>query len=535
MAWYDALTGLFRTRDIEPGPQAPSPGQSRRASGSPLQLTRGYDAISNVAAYLSLEKARRSSYGDYDLMDSEAPECKRALDSFVDTALQDGGTGDPLTFVFKDPGVEAVITSLNRRTRIDKRAWGHLRNIRKYGDHFAELVFDRQGVLVAVKDLPVRDIQKDLDQYGLPNEEYPWKQVQDIAGSINDGSTVAKFREWQVIHGGDVPAGRTYAYTRSQLAGARRPWRAVELASNAMLAERIMHTGTRLAFQINVSGLSGDEALQYMREVKRDYERNTFQSTNGGRSDPFGPDTPLDDIWLPWSKDGPDKPVEVLRFGAEIGEIADVKFHYSRYLSALEVPRYELGLDEDIRSKAATNVIDAGYIRRIVRARTVYLEGLVDIYNRALFAAGYETALMGDYRDLYEVGFVPLQLIDEKLRWEIAKIRAEVAKIYSFDLAVVTPEFVLTHFLGLSESDAVDLLRGEQPPQSVGNTPEQDAALNQMGGGDSMSRLIRLLGEDKASEVLNTFNDLRHAVTSDRMGAVSPTTTINGFDHAASK
>jgi len=514
MGWLDNLIAFFRPDDPEVGPHAP-----RRIGGPTAEGSASFASslVASVSDRLRIETTRRASYSDFDQMDAEAPECHRALDSFIDTATQPGPAGSILRWTYYDEGVRAVVEPLLARLQIEARIWGHMRSTRHLGDVFVELVWDANGVLRRAKDLPARRIERVVDGYGVPDPQYPWRET-----ATNDGyGEVARFREWQIVHFAEVPSGRVYGYSRSQLAAARRPWKALELAQNAILAERVLHTGTRLSFTIDCSGLSSDEAIEYLREVRRDYQQTrTHDASTGKRSNQFSPLTQFDDVFVPWAQNGPQKPVDVLRFGAEIGEIADIKFIYDRFLTALEVPRYDLGLDADIRSKAATNVIDAGYFRRVVRAQTVYLRGLTTMVNRALFVAGFPEALLGDFRRLYRVEFGTLQLVEEKVRWEVALLRAQVAKIYAFDLGIVSDRFVLTHFLGLTDEEVDEALPGAPPA-----TEAQRRAGRGLEG-DAAARLISLVGEDGAREYVENLAVLvearRNRATSDALAVGDP-------------
>ncbi len=448
MAWYNAISRLVAPPERVTGPAVP------RAVGPQSTNAASAGQISGISDALKLENSRRGYYGDYDQMEAEAPEAKRSLDAFADNAIQPGEDGRPVKIEYLDEGAGVVLEEMFRRTGLLDRAWEHFRSTRKFGDHFVQLTFASNGSLMRVQDLPVREIRRNFVGSGGPNPvDFPWSRY-DNHGI---GKRTMDYHAWQIVQWGDVPAGEHYGFKRSQLAAGRRPWKALEMAQNAMLAERVQHTGTRLLFSVNVSGMTTDEAIHYMDEVKRDYAfRQSHDASTGKRTGSFDPMTAIDDIWLPWTKDGPAKPVDVIRFGAEIGEIADVKFLYGRFISSLEVPRYEIGLDEELRSRAATTIIDAAYLRRIVRVRQIWLRGFIQICNRTLYAAGYDEALLGDYRNLYTATFPHLRLIDEKLKWEICKLQAEVARIYGLDLGVVGPRFILVHFLGIPERE-VDL------------------------------------------------------------------------------
>lgn len=488
---WTKFTALFVKADGPtdgPRPDAPPGGPTG---------TRSVDVYNGVAEKMKLEGSRLGHYGDYDQMNSEAPEAHRALDAFCDTATQPTSQQtEILDWTYGSDAVKAVILSLRRRTGIaDRRVWGTMRRTKMYGDHFAELVFDSNGILRSVKPLPVRSIRIAILPNGDVDPEYPYRQH----SSYGKGAEVARFRRWQIVHWGEVPEGGLYGYRRSLLSAARRPWKALEMSLNAIVAERILRTGTRLAFPVDVTGLTTDEAVTYLKAVKREYKRrSSHNTTTGKRGSRLSPMTPLDDIWVPWTKDGPAKPAEVLNFGTAMGEVGDVKMIHARFLAALDTPLYLLGYEEALRSRAATGFVDAGYIRSVVRGQQAYLDGLVDLVNRALWASGFDKALEGDWTELWSAKFPPLQLVDEKLRWEIEELKSKVAKTYAVDLGSLSNEFVLTHFLGLTPEEAV----AAAPTVSRSVSVEAMRAAVSSLPEDMTKRLSVALGEEEAARML---------------------------------
>lgn len=518
MAWYDKLTKLFGKRTAVTRTPGASTGRSGGANFNQGPDNGGleFDAYSYVTEQLQLDRTRREVYADYDAMDWDAPEAHRALNVFADTALQGVGSedGDIVKVEFRAPGVKEVIESIERNTKLFHRAWGIVRSTAKYGDLFGELVYDTNGVLRRIKTMPSRSIRRKVDQYGTP-DEYPWRQH----AGYGEGPQVAQFREWQVVHFANIPEGELYGYSQSMLAAARKPWRAVEMAQSAVLAERILRSGARLVFPIDVTGLSTDEAIEYIRNVKREYYRTQHQGTDGKRTGRYTPPTSVTDIWVPWTKDGPKKSVDALTLGTAMGEVGDIKFHHQRFISSLSTPAYLLGFDEDLRSRSATGYIDVGYVRTVARGQYCYLRGVSDIINRSLWAAGFDGAMDGDPKELWAASFPPLQLIDEKIKWEIAELKANVARVYGLDLGAVNDEFILRTFLGLTDDEIADALPDEPKPAPADappNPPAKNAAgakaaealLRRLPSGSAIRRLGAVLSAQEAARVHREIREL---------------------------
>jgi len=104
-------------------------------------------------------------------------------------------------------------------------------------------------------------------------------------------------------------------------------------------------------------------------------------------------------------------------------------------------------------SKALLSNQDIQFLRTIRRIQHVTLKnGLKKIYDVGLLLQGYDLT-----KAKYEILFPSVKTADEVRKWEIEKAKAEAAKIYGLDLNVVTDDFILSYFLGLSDEEIKDL------------------------------------------------------------------------------
>jgi hypothetical protein len=79
-------------------------------------------------------------------------------------------------------------------------------------------------------------------------------------------------------------------------------------------------------------------------------------------------------------------------------------------------------------------------------------------------------------KDSYEIHFAPISMVDELRKWTMEKIKAEIAKIYSVDISLLSDRYILKTFLGVPDEEIDAILREKPTPPSLpsgktSNTP----------------------------------------------------------------
>lgn len=145
--------------------------------------------------------------------------------------------------------------------------------------------------------------------------------------------------------------------------------------------------------------------------------------------------------------------VDRLEGQSRLGEIKDVEYFQNKMFTVIKVPKSYLGLERDVNAKATLTAQDVQFARTIRRIQKVSLQnGLKKVYDIGLLLQGYDLAKVE-----YEILFPAIKTIDEVQKWQVEKAKAEVAKIYGVDVNVLTDEFILSYFLGLTDGEIKDL------------------------------------------------------------------------------
>lgn len=154
-------------------------------------------------------------------------------------------------------------------------------------------------------------------------------------------------------------------------------------------------------------------------------------------------------------------------------------------------------------SKALVGHQDVQFARTIRRIQSVALKnGLKKIYDTGLLLQGYDLT-----KATYEILFPAIKTTDEVRKWQVEKAKAEVAKIYGLDLNVITDDFILSFFLGLTDEEIKDLNIDREKESAKAKKIADDeataqikiaqAALKASGKQENVFNLMRILNELK--------------------------------------
>lgn len=146
----------------------------------------------------------------------------------------------------------------------------------KYGDLFTFLdVRDGDGVQNVIP-IPVNEIER--EENFDPNNPFAVRFRWTQAGNrILENWEVAHFR----LQGNDM----FLPYGASVIEPARRIWRQLILAEDAMLVYRVTRAPERRVFYVDVANLRADEVENYVEEQRRNIRTNSVSDPSSGRAD----------------------------------------------------------------------------------------------------------------------------------------------------------------------------------------------------------------------------------------------------------
>ncbi|MCJ7655505.1 MAG: portal protein, partial [Dehalococcoidia bacterium] len=220
---------------------------------------------------IKLERTRLAKYADYELMDEEYPEISTALDLYADNATKEKGEeGNVIDVVSKNSRVQNIIEELMDRTNIEDLLWDTARQLAKFGDEFDELVADDSGDVDRLKNLPVKTMFRDVDEFGRERDK-PY--IQKDEGGI---AVIAHFERWQIVHWKN--GGQKKMYGDSVMRAIRRVYKQLQLMEDGMVIGRLTRSHLRYKFLIDVEGMNKEEREDHIKKVKDMFKKKRLMN-----------------------------------------------------------------------------------------------------------------------------------------------------------------------------------------------------------------------------------------------------------------
>jgi len=392
-----------------------------------------------------------------------------ALDIYADNTIagEEDNEKDRFAIESEDENGKKVLDDMNKRAEIDQAIWPISRDLCKYGDEFEEIVIDNANMVVRLKPLPENQIYRNQDKYGRLLEDKAFEQKD------NTGHVIAEFQPWQIVHFRNI-VSRKIQYGRSILAPARRLFKQIQMIEDGMIVSRLSRAHMRYVHKVDVGELSPVEAEALVERVKRKTKKKRKINPHTGKFDVDSNPLTVEEDFFVAVRDGSPAGIERLEGQTNLGMIKDVEYFQNKMFSVIKVPKSWLGLEKDVSAKAIITNQDVQFARTIRRVQNVGLKtGLRKIYDIGLLLQGYDLTKIE-----YSILFPAIKTIDEVRKWEIEKAKAEIAKIYGLDLDMLTDEFILSFFLGLSDDEVKDLIKDrEKETPSAQKAKEKEAAL----------------------------------------------------------
>jgi hypothetical protein len=275
---FSRLTKLFRS-----GPVIKRTVKDPKAQTGVGQTLSAYEMFrknhssvysSAMSAYGTYDRLAR--YSDFSEMDYY-PEINSALDIYSEEVASPGVDGQILSVYSENKDVERLLNELffdTLNVNFNLTAW--VRNLCKYGDFcLFNDVHPGNGVLNVIP-IPVNEIEREenYDPKDPMAVRYRW---------VTQGNT--PLENWQVTHFRLLGNDAFLPYGSSVLEGARRVWRQLVLAEDAMLVYRVVRSPDRRVFYIDVGNVPPEEVPMYMEQAQAALKKSQVVDKNSGRVD----------------------------------------------------------------------------------------------------------------------------------------------------------------------------------------------------------------------------------------------------------
>lgn len=238
---------------------------------------------------LFYDSDRITAYNDFRSMDL-SPEIAAALDIISDEVCTRSERGNVITIYSDNLRIKKILQELFYNTlnaEFNLSFWA--RELCKYGDCFLKLEIDQDQGIYDCMILPVGEIHKEVGYDGNPKStRYKW----DINNMF--------FEEWQIGHFCLLFDAARLPYGRSLLDPARKLWKQLQLAEDAMLVYRLSRAPERRIFYIEVGNTDPNDVVQLIEQVKKNVKKSPVVDPNTGNVNlKYNPITYEEDYFLP--------------------------------------------------------------------------------------------------------------------------------------------------------------------------------------------------------------------------------------------
>tara|TARA_R100000664_G_scaffold207_2_gene515 strand:+ start:19824 stop:21659 length:1836 start_codon:yes stop_codon:yes gene_type:complete len=421
-----------------------------------LYLANQWTKIDNELYTQSIyyEPTRLASYYDYESMEF-TPEISAALDIFAEESTTPSEEGYILTLYSESARIKSILADLfNNILDVDTNLQMWCRNMCKYGDDFVYLKIDPEKGVIGCFQLPNIEIER-VETGNYPNVP---------ATTSPDGEKERKlrfhwkeknmeFNSWEMAHFRLLGDDRRLPYGTSMLEKARRTWKQLLLAEDAMLVYRTSRAPERRVFKVFVGNMDDKDVEAYINRVANKFKRDPVVDPQNGNVDMRYNQMAVDqDFFIPVRDAAAPNPIETLPGATNLSEIADIEYIQKKLLAALRIPKAFLGFEEVVGEGKNLSLLDIRFARTINRIQKSLIQELNKIAIIHLYILGFEDEL-----DNFALG-----LTNPSTQAELLKVEQWQTKITLYKDAVSDPgngiqptssTWAKKHVLGMSDEE----------------------------------------------------------------------------------
>lgn len=345
---------------------------------------------------LYYEPNRQSSYFDFEGMEY-TPEIAAALDILSEEATTPSEKGNILTIYSESNRIKTILTNLFENVldvNTNLQMW--TRNLCKYGDNFVYLKIEPERGIIGCNQMPNIEIERhegnlfknsqSTDSQGnlKPKEvKFIWKTKSEM-----------EFQAWEMAHFRLLGDDRKLPYGTSMLEKARRIWKQLLLAEDAMLIYRTSRAPERRVFKVFVGNMDDKDVEAYVQKVANKFKRDIVVDSKNGNVDTRYNQMAVDqDYFIPVRDPAAPNPIETLPGASNLGEIADIEYIQKKLLAAIRIPKAFLGFEEVVGDGKQLSMLDVRFARTINKVQKAVVAELNKIAVIHLYMLGLEDEL----------------------------------------------------------------------------------------------------------------------------------------------
>jgi len=445
------------------------------------------------------EPTRIASYYDYESMEF-TPEISAALDIYGEESTTPSEDGHMLTIYSESSRIKSILADLfNNILDVNTNLPMWIRNTTKYGDNFVFLKIDPEKGVIGCRQLPNIEIER-VEAGSFPSP-------QGLESDDNDKERKVRFiwkekaielNSWEVAHFRLLGDDRRLPYGTSMLEKARRVWKQLLLAEDAMLVYRTARAPERRIFKVFVGNMDDKDVEAYVQRVANKFKRDPVVDPANGQVDLRYNQMAVDqDFFIPVRDQGAPSPIETLPGATNLSEIADIEYIQKKLLASLRIPKAFLGFEEVVGEGKNLALLDIRFARTINRIQKSIVQELNKIAIIHLYVLGFDEEL-----DNFALG-----LTNPSTQSELLKLEAWQSKITLYKDAVSDPgsgispvsaTWAKKHVLGMSDEEIKLDLQQQRFEKAISKELEDTSTIIKKTG--VFSQIDKLYGDIESTE-----------------------------------
>jgi hypothetical protein len=340
------------------------------------------------------ETTRVGSYSDFETMEFY-PEISATLDIFMEESTTPNDKGDVINIYSGSKRVKRILQDLFiNRLDIHTSLPMWSRNLCKYGDNFVHLNINSKAGVVGVRQLPNFEIERrENDIRGVISPSQLSDVNQDEARNKTQfywKRNEMTFQSWQIGHFRLLGDDRKLPYGTSFLEKARRIWKQLILAEDAMLVYRVTRAPERRVYKVYVGNIDNEDVSGYVDDIANRFKRTPLIDPQTGQMDVRYNQLGIDqDIFIPVRDENAQTPIDTLPGAQNLDQIADIEYLQRKLFTALRVPKTFLGFEEAQGEGKNLALLDIRFSRTINRIQQALLHELNKIAIIHLHLLGF--------------------------------------------------------------------------------------------------------------------------------------------------
>ena len=420
------------------------------------------------------EPTRLAAYYDYESMEF-TPELSAALDIIAEESCTISERGFMLNIYSESKRIKSILGDLfNDILDIETNLPMWTRNTAKYGDDFVYLKIDPKKGIVGASQLPnieIERVERGMKVYNPSNADEE-REVKFVWKNKN-----MQFNTWEVAHFRLLADDRRLPYGTSMLEKARRIWKQLLLAEDAMLIYRTSRAPERRVFKVYVGNMDDKDVEAYVQRVANKFKRDPIVDKDTGNVDLRYNQMAVDqDFFIPVRDLNAPNPIDTLPGAQNLAEIADIEYIQKKLLCSLRIPKAFLGFEDVVGEGKNLAIQDIRFARSINRIQKSMVQELNKIAIIHLYLLGFED----------ELGNFTLGLTNPSTQSELLKIEQWKEKIALYREATTDPgsgilpvsaTWAKKNVLGFSDEEIKLDLQQQRIEKAVGEELNQTATI----------------------------------------------------------